>query len=174
MPGTATVGEYLHVFGGLTGHDNPQKQVHVVVDNWRYHLASQTWERLADLPVASSRHPNNYIVFQDRYILLIGGGPSRNVMNPDGTVRPGYGRPHRTMWGRTTFSDVTVYDTHTGKFGRANPMPLCNNMPTAVLYKDSLYLIGGETEGVEFNGVHYGHHPDLLLIGDITAIQPCK
>ncbi|MDQ3621277.1 MAG: hypothetical protein M3463_02150 [Verrucomicrobiota bacterium] len=36
----------------------------------------------------------------------------------------------------------------------------------------AVYLIGGETEGVEFNGVHYGHHPDLLLIGDITAIRP--
>jgi len=175
MPATAFVGEYFYVFGGLTGFDNPQKQVHVVVDNWRFKISAQTWERLDDLPVGASRHPNNYIAFQNRYVLLIGGGPMKNVMNPDGTTRPTYGRPHRTQWGRTTFSDITVYDTQTGKFGRANPLPLCNNMPTAVLHRDTLYLIGGECEGVEFNGVHYGHHPDLLLVGDITRIdQPME
>jgi len=170
MPATAKIGSHFYVFGGLTGFDNATKQVNVAVDNWRYDTIARTWERLEDLPVASTRHPNNYIVFQDRYILLIAGAPTKNVMNPDGTTRPGYGRPHRTQWGRTMYSDVTVYDAQTGKFGRANPMPLCNNMPTAVIHGNSLYLIGGECEGVEFNGVYYGHHPDLLLIGDISVV----
>ncbi len=85
-------------------------------------------------------------------------------------MRPAYGRPHRTRWGKTTYSDITVYDTQTRRFGRATPLPLCNNMPNAVLHGDTLYLIGGECEGVEFNGVHYGHHPDLLLIGDVSVV----
>jgi len=129
---------------------------------------------LADLPVAASRHPNNFIVFQNRYVVLIGGGFAKLVMNPDGTSRPSYGRPHRTRWGRTTFSDITVYDTHTGKFGRANPMPLCNNMPIAAIHNDRLYMLGGECEGVEFDGVHFGHHPDLLLIGDMIALPDAR
>jgi len=171
MPALASVGEYLYLMGGITGHDNPRGRTHIVVDNWRYHVPTATWERLDDLPVASSRFPTNAIVYDGRYILLVGGVPTTPIMNPDGSSRPLYGRPYRSVWGRTMFSDVYVYDTVTQSFGRANPMPVCNNMPIAVLHGKSLYLLGGETEGVELNGVHYGHHTDLLLVGDITPVE---
>ena len=40
----------------------------------------------------------------------------------------------------------------------------------AVVRGDEIYLLGGETGGGEIDGVWYGHHPDLLLIGKIGKI----
>jgi len=66
---------------------------------------------------------------------------------------------------------VFVYDTNTDSFGTADPLPLNNNLPMSVLRGDRLYLIGGETAGSVVEGEHFGHHPDLLLIGRLTEAK---
>jgi hypothetical protein len=50
-------------------------------------------------------------------------------------------------------------------------MPLNNNLPMAVVRGDKVYLIGGEIGAATLDGIHYGHHPDLCLIG---TIRPAK
>ena len=55
--------------------------------------------------------------------------------------------------------------------GRATPLPLNNNLPMAVVRGDQLYLIGGEIGAATLDGVHYGHHPDLFLIGTIRPLK---
>ena len=47
-------------------------------------------------------------------------------------------------------------------------MPLNNNMPMAVVQGDRLHLIGGEIQHAVIEGEHFGHHPDLYLIGTIV------
>ena len=69
------------------------------------------------------------------------------------------------------YSDVFVYDTRTETFGTASPLPLNNNLPMAVLERNRLHLIGGETAGAVIGGEHFGHHPDLYLIGEIKALE---
>ena len=69
------------------------------------------------------------------------------------------------------FSDVWVYDTQSGLFGTATPLPLNNNVPMAVLDGSSLYLIGGETGGSVIEGEPFGHHPDLFLVGEIEKTE---
>jgi len=34
-----------------------------------------------------------------------------------------------------------------------------------------VYLIGGETGGSVIEGEHFGHHPDLLLVGSIAETK---
>ena len=63
-----------------------------------------------------------------------------------------------------------VYDAQTGRFGRADSLPIDNNLPMTVVRDNRIYLIGGETGGGVVDGEYFGHHPDLLLIGTITAI----
>ena len=53
----------------------------------------------------------------------------------------------------------------------ADSLPIDNNLPMTVVRDDSIYLIGGETGGGVVDGQYYGHHPDLLLIGTIEAIN---
>lgn len=60
-----------------------------------------------------------------------------------------------------------VYDTRTDTFGKADALPIDNNLPMSVLREDRLYLLGG---GV-VDGEYYGHHPDLLLIGNISTAE---
>ena len=86
---------------------------------------------------------------------------------PDGSLREPYGSPYKHYKDKDYYSDVWVYDTGTGLFGTATPLPLNNNVPKIILHGGRLYLIGGETGGAVIDGEHFGHHPDLLLIGEM-------
>jgi len=165
----AAIGDELYLFGGATGSDNPAAMTYTVVDNWRYSLRTAKWERLADLPVASGNFPSGAIVYQDRYILLVGGYQYSQVLNPDGSTRPVYGQPTRHYADNPMCSDIFVYDTQSQTFGKATPLPLNNNLPMTVLHENRLHLIGGEAQHAVIEGEHYGHHPDLYLVGTIQA-----
>jgi N-acetylneuraminic acid mutarotase len=187
LAATASVAEKVYVLGGVSGGDNPSGANATVVDNWRYDPAQNQWERLRDLPVASGNFTSGPIVYKGRFILLIGGFQYYMVENPDGSLRKPYGAPYRhykeslyPRWknrdGSLTqdnvyCSDVWVYDTQTGLFGTASPLPLNNNEPAAVLNDSRIYLMGGETGGAVIEGEPFGHHPDLLLVGSIEETK---
>ncbi len=170
IPATAAVGGKLYVIGGATGNLNRGgKRIGycTVVDNWCYDPAARSWARLRDTPISTGNFPSGAIAYRDRYILLIGGHQYARVANPDGTIRPKYGRAGRFEGKGAYHNDVLVYDTKTGLFGRADSLPLNNNLPMAVVRGDEVFLIGGETGGAVVEGEPYGHHPDLLLVGRI-------
>ncbi|MCC6424962.1 MAG: hypothetical protein IT447_15925 [Phycisphaerales bacterium] len=170
---TTAVDGNIYVIGGGSGNDNSTGSYCSIVDNWVYDTAKNEWTRLADLPVSSGNFSAGPVVFDCRYILLIGGYQYPKVLNPDGSVRVAYGHaskhyptPHEY------FSDVFVYDIKSGEFGASTPLPLNNNRAAAVVEKGRLYIIGGETGGAVIDGEHYGHHPELLLEGDIRMAKP--
>lgn len=167
----AVVDGKVCVVGGATGVDNATGGYCTVVDNWRYDPEADTWERLPDLPVASGNFPSGAIVYRERYLLLVGGYQYPKAMDPDGTAREPYGRPFRHYVDRPYYSDVFVYDVAEGEFGAADPLPLNNNMPMAVVDGDRLFLLGGEIDGAVVEGECYGHHPDLCLMGSIQAAE---
>ncbi len=176
-PGTPRWGEAaaivagkLYVFGGGTGFDNPTGTYATVVDNWQYDPATDSWRRLADLPIASSVFPSGRIVVFDRYLVLIGGCQYGRVIGPDGAVKPVYGKPFRHYPDRDCFSDVFVYDTKRDRFGTATPLPLNDCRPLIVTAGDHIHLLGGETFGAVIEGEPFAHHPDLYLVGTIRAI----
>lgn len=106
-------------------------------------------------------------MFQDRYILPGGGYQYSKVVNPAGTTRELYGTPHRLQDKGDYFSDMFVYDTETGLFGREDLMPLNNNLPMMFVRGVEVLMIAGETGGAIIEGVFYGHHPELFLRGRI-------
>jgi hypothetical protein len=167
---TAVVAGKLYLFGGGTGFDNPTGTYATVVDNWRYDPATDSWRRLANLPIASSVFPSGQIVVFDRYLVLIGGCQYGHVIGPDGSVKPVYGKPFRRYPDRDCFSDVFVYDTKRDRFGTATPLPLNDCRPMIVTAGDHIHLLGGETFGAVVEGEPFAHHPDLYLVGTIRAI----
>jgi N-acetylneuraminic acid mutarotase len=170
---TAAVGGKVYVIGGATGDLTKNGKTYgycTVVDNWVYDPGAATWARLRDLPISSGNFPSGKIVFGDRYILLIGGHQYAHVANPDGTVRPKYGKAGRFEGKGAYHNDVFVYDTKSDLFGRADSLPINNNLPMAVVWGDEVFLIGGETGGGVVEGEPYGHHPDLLLRGKISLL----
>jgi N-acetylneuraminic acid mutarotase len=167
----AAVNGKLYVVGGGTGNDNDSGHYCTVVDNWSFDPATARWERLADTPVATGNFPAGAIVFQDRYLVLVGGYQYSKVLNPDRSLRPAYGQVTKHYPKNDYNSDVLVFDTRTGTFGAADPLPLCNNLPMAVVVGDELHLIGGETGGSEIEGERFGHHPDLYLIGRFRVAE---
>jgi N-acetylneuraminic acid mutarotase len=163
----AAVEGKIYVIGGATG--DPYA---TVVDNWVYDPAAASWARIRDLPIASGNFPSGQIVFRNRYILLGGGYQYSQIANPDGTTRPPYGTPHRFHDKGDYYSDMFVYDTKSGLFGRADSMPLNNNLSMMLVYRDSVLMLGGETGGAVVEGEFYGHHPDLFLKGAIAVADP--
>jgi N-acetylneuraminic acid mutarotase len=164
----AAVKGKLYVIGGATGQDNPTGQYCTVIDNWLYDPAADRWSRLRDMPIATGNFPAGAIVYNDRYILLIGGFQYANVMGPDGKTRKSFGKITKHYPEKDYCSDILVFDTKTNTFGDATPLPLNNNMPMAVVRGDELHLIGGETAGSVIDGEPYAHHPDLYLIGKLS------
>ncbi|HOZ49589.1 MAG TPA: kelch repeat-containing protein [Candidatus Hydrogenedentes bacterium] len=156
------VGGKVYVIGGATG-----SPYCTVVDNWRYDPDSGAWSRLRDLPVASGNFPAGSVVFRERYIILGGGYQYDQIAGPDGLMRPPYGTPHRFEDKGDYYNDIFVYDVETGLFGRADSMPLNNNLSMTIVHGDTIYMIGGETGGGIVEGVFYGHHPELFLKGRI-------
>ena len=171
---TAAVDGKIYVLGGATGNDNVTGQYCTVVDNWRYDPGTDEWDRLRDLPVASGNFPAGQILYNDRYMVLVGGYQYAWVLNPDGTTRKPYGKPFAHYKGKSYYSDVFVYDTMADMFGTATPLPLNNNVPMTVVLGDQIHLIGGETGGAVVQGEHFGHHPDLYLVGDIIELRTAK
>jgi N-acetylneuraminic acid mutarotase len=165
----------LYLIGGATGDlmkDGQRYGYCTVVDNWSFDPRAEKWSRLRDLPVSSGNFPkSSNLVFQDRYIILPGGHQYPYVANPDGTVRPAYGKASQKRKESGLHNDVFVYDTKTDLFGTGDAMPIDNNLPMSVLRGERLYLIGGETGGGEIDGQYYGHHPDLLLIGTMKLTK---
>ena len=169
-PATGAAGGQVYVLGGLSGNDNPSEQYCTVVDNWRYDPARGQWERLADLPIGSGNFPTGEIVYEDRYLLMVGGYQYELILDPDGTTRPSYGRPYKHYKKKGYYSDVFVYDTATGVFGRADPLPLNNNMPATVVRGNRIHMFGTETHGAVVEGRSYTHRPNLYLMGTITPV----
>lgn len=171
VSGAAAVHGKVYVMGGGSGSDNSTGAYCTVVDNWRYDPDTDTWDRLGDLPIASGNFPSGPIVYESRYLVLVGGYQYARVMNPDGSDREPYGEPFKHYEDRSYYSDVFVYDTINGEFGVADPLPLNNNMPMTIVDESRIFLIGGETDGSVVDGACYGHHPDLCLVGRIAAIE---
>jgi N-acetylneuraminic acid mutarotase len=181
-PTIAAVGTDIYLIGGITGGDHNRELGYMnCVDNWKFDTLRQTWQRLSDLPVSSSGFPGGAIVYEDRYLFLVGGYQYEWVAHPDGTYGKKYGKASR-FYERSIFdfredrtellyfNDVFVYDVKTDSFGTASTLPLNNFMPLAVLREDDLYLIGGETGGSEIDGESFSHHPDLFLKGRIRPV----
>jgi N-acetylneuraminic acid mutarotase len=170
---SSAVGGKVYIIGGATGdlsRDGKNYGYCTVVDNWVYDPPLAKWSRLRDLPIGSGNFPAGDVTFQDRYILLIGGYQYGHVANPDGTIRPTYGKAGRFQGKGEYHNDVFVYDTRTDLFGRADSLPINNNAPMAVVRGNEIFLLGGETGGGWVEGEYYGHHPDLLLTGKIEEV----
>jgi hypothetical protein len=169
----AAVRGKLYVIGGATG-ESPSC---TVVDNWVYDPPSQTWSRLADLPISSGNFPAGSIAYAGRYIPLLGGYDYGCVRNPDGTTGPPYGtpssHPDQPFLHGVFYNDAFVYDTMTDTFSRTDKLIYNNNLPMTVVHGEEFFLIGGETGGVEIDGVYYGHHPELCIVGQIEPVALC-
>ena len=167
---TAAVGGKLYVIGGATGNDNPTEKYATVVDNWQYDPATDGWSRIRDMPVSTGNFPSGSIVYDNRYVMLVGGAQYDNVIGPDGSVTSPYGTVKKYYPENAYNSDVFVYDTQTNTFGTATGLPLNNNLPMTVVEGNRIHLIGGETGGCTIEGELYGHHPELYLVGTIQAV----
>ena len=177
MPTMSAVDDKLYVIGGATG-----SPYGTTVDNWLFDTASNKWSRLTDLPVSSGNFPDSdNLVFQNRYIVLIGGYQYPRAWNNRVRIKP-YGKAsHSSQVNTQYYCDVFVYDTTTDTFGRAENLPLNTNKPVTVLRGNEIFLMGGETGGARLtdmpsgikctpdSGEEFAHRPDLFMIGTIEV-----
>jgi len=164
----------LYAIGGATGDlvkDGQNYGYCSVVDNWRFDVVSEKWERLRDTPVSTGNFPkSSNLVYGNRYILLPGGHQYATIVNPDGSTRPKYGAASQKRPASGLHNDFYVYDTHRDLFGTGDLLPIDNNLPMTVVRGERIYMLGGETGGGEVLGEYFGHHPDLFLIGRISVV----
>ena len=178
----AEVGGKLYVIGGAGWHSAKWAKEHpgpggrviiggTIVDNWRFDPQTAKWDRLPDTPIATGNFPSGAIVFDSRWIVLIGDTNTSSSSTRTTRIASLTEKSPSTTLRRTIASDMLVFDASTGTFGKADPLPLNNNLPMAVLKGNQLHLIGGETAGSVLEGEAFAHHPDLYLVGTIRTSE---
>ena len=163
-----------------------QHTMHCVVDSWCYDPQTETWQRLRDLPVAVAGFPSGQLAYRDRYILLPCGYAFDTILNPDGTIRPRYGRPSqidRSGWrmhptiaaskmrSRGYYNHVWAYDTQTDLYGTATKLPYDDHTPPTYVIGDTVYMFADETSGFFWEDEYFGHHSEFVLKGEIELID---
>jgi N-acetylneuraminic acid mutarotase len=138
-----------------------------IIDNWRYNIISKTWSKISDLPISCSCFSNGISVFKNRYIILVGGYQWDYIYyNNEFLEKCGIATKHNNTG--DYYNDLYIYDSLTNTFGRTTGLPINNATPNTILIDNKIYIIGGECDPTYINGIFYGHHPDLNLIGIIT------
>ena len=175
-PAFVPVDGKLYLIGGSVGADVGWEGAHVeginVVDNWVYDPDTDSWETLPDLPISNSNFKTNG-AFDDRYILLVGGGQyfnatrygprhfmaayGRSQMIPDGHcgIKKTPLNPVCNYWGYQ--SDVLVFDARLRRWGTITysstsdaqlAPPGCGPFPLNVNRPQVSIVPGGDTVAV--------------------------
>jgi hypothetical protein len=132
-----------------------------VIDAWVYDPVSAQWSRLPDAPQGANRRA---VVYNDRYVILIGGYRYSTTWNPGGTVSEVHTPRERAMPEMKDHieSTVLVFDTQTKQYGIADPLPDKSSFPMAAIRDDTIYTLGGE-------GGYRLWHPATFQIGKIES-----
>lgn len=178
FPATGVVDGKLYFIGGFAV--SPSGEYCNVVDSWRYDPATDTWDRLRDLPISGSGTSAGLIVYQNRYFLLPCGYQYAHYMKPDGSLAPAYGAPstvertwenHPRLKDTHYYNHFFVYDTLTNLYGTATPLPFDDVASITALIGDTAYFFPGETAGFRWGGEYFGHHPEFVLKAAINALD---
>ncbi|WP_445777979.1 Kelch repeat-containing protein [Shewanella sp.] len=134
--------EYAYVFGGYTVAKNHDEIS--TIDNYRYAISTNSYQRIADMPVAVD--DTTAATYQQRYIYLFGG------WHNDGNVNL-----------------VQVYDTQTNTWAQASPIPAPAVFGQAVgMVDNQLVLCDGVTVQPRINARRSYQASPVCLFGQIN------
>lgn len=153
-----------------------------ILDNWKYNLATNQWIPIADNLTMTSNWGNcDQIVWQDRYIILMGGAFfsefKKNNVVVRRTVKPCLCSQsmysHCDGCGSTFLKHIFAYDIQNDRIVKCQvslPGPI--NLPIMKIYGNQIYALGGETYGFTYDHEKFHRaHIDLFLIGTIKDIN---
>ncbi|WP_282110622.1 Kelch repeat-containing protein [Shewanella algicola] len=135
--------EHAYVFGGYTVAENHDEIS--TVDNYQYSISTNSYQRIADMPVAVD--DTTAATYQQRYIYLFGG------WHNDGNVNL-----------------VQVYDTQTDSWAQASPIPAPAVFGQAVgLVDNQLVLCDGVKVQANINARRSYKASAVCLFGEINS-----
>lgn len=181
FPGAGVINDTLYFIGGFAVSSTGAYCN--VVDSWRYTPASNTWERLRDLPISGSGTSAGQIVYKNRYLLLPCGYQYDSLMKPDGSLAPRYGEPstightwenHPRLKDSHYYNHCFVYDTQTDIYGTATSLPFDDVATITVIRGDTAWMFPGETAGFRWKGEYFGHHPEFVLKATLREVNPVQ
>ncbi|MGI2172033.1 Kelch repeat-containing protein [Shewanella sp. MF05960] len=134
--------EHAYVFGGYTVAENHDEIS--TVDNYQYSISTNSYQRIADMPVAVD--DTTAATYQQRYIYLFGG------WHNDGNVNL-----------------VQVYDTQTNTWAQASPIPAPAVFGQAVgIVGNQLVLCDGVKVQPNINARRSYQASPVCLFGEIS------
>ncbi|RAU82424.1 malectin domain-containing carbohydrate-binding protein [Pontibacter arcticus] len=130
--GSAVLGGKIYYIGGQTGHDSKlvaQKYVH------SYNPSTNTWTRVADLPVPSGAtgrgHISSAVVVYNNRILVLAG---------------------ETVFNAGYTNMVSAYSPSTNTWENLTPMPVARYSGVAAYINGNLYYTGGSKTRTTYKG----------------------
>ena len=140
-PGSAVYGGKIYFIGGSHGQDEntvTQKTVEAYDEN------TDTWTKLADMPVARDHISSSVIVMGDR-ILVLGGETSHNVLS----------------------SLVSAYTPATDTWADLTKLPIGKSAGVAAVLAGNIYYTGGNFSDLNYRGVPEG----VVLSSEPTPVN---
>ena len=155
-----------------------------VIDNWKYDISTKKWHKLRDLPIPICNQGN--VIYKNRYILLMGGVKYNTTYLTGGRVVKSDDIPYQRNFPYNNISTIQnpfktkesgasqfnwyfsnlimVYDTFIDKYITLdNKLPMNINNPKMIVYKNDIYIMGGEGNPILYNGTYYGNCLSLVL-----------
>ena len=177
------INDQIFIIGGL--YINPlwtYQSSHIrcynVLDNWKFNLITNKWSRLNDTPIHNGNFGCNYYnVFNNRYIVLLGGAYFSQSMILNKII-PAEKDPQYLLKIKNNLlpsfeikqNTILIYDITTNTFNIAS-QPLFNytNLPSYVINNNNnIYLLAGEQVPFVFDKTYYGCQSDLFIHGIIN------
>jgi N-acetylneuraminic acid mutarotase len=140
----AALGGKLYIFGGAYAwKEGEEQKIARLNDAWCYDARTQKWTELPGLPCAGLSGAAA-VVFEDRFIILLGGAIPTTEQGPDATItyRQDEGRGIKVGWYNET---IFVYDIEEGEYATVDDgLPWGTHDVQAVILGNTIHAVGGE------------------------------
>jgi hypothetical protein len=171
-PAMTSIDDVIYIIGGIRPNHKWKiskkisDRYYNVTDNWKYNVVSKEWKKIEN-EIANNLSnwglSNDKFVYENRYIILIGGYSYLNLVTD--------GKLYKNKYHNNNLSNkMFIYDTVLNVCYKTNNMFCRINVPDYVVTENKIYFIGGESEKYTFEYENYGRHSDVFAIGTITKI----
>tara|TARA_R100001163_G_C5068190_1_gene208138 strand:+ start:5333 stop:6718 length:1386 start_codon:yes stop_codon:yes gene_type:complete len=180
----AFVNDQIWILGGMFPNIKWKYQNTVVsrwrtsLDQWKYNVLDDKWsETTKNITEVSNWGGHDQIVFNNRYIILAGGSYFPEMVDCNNIVLQKLKpclchrlRVSHCACGNTFLDRIFAFDVLQQKFIKSDVhLPGLINLPILKIYKDEIYILGGESYSFTFKGEKFPRpHLDICAKASIS------
>lgn len=158
----------IYILGGIYPNSkwiskSQNDRFYNVIDNWKYDILNNSWQKIdIENDYSNYGYTNSMNIYKDRYIILIGGSKYEKKIFKNKIFS------NKIKKNILQIFDIFLYDIFEKKIIKIKTKLFCRICnPNFIIFKDNIYLIGGECEPFVYNNENFGRHSDMFFHGEL-------